>query len=69
MQRGSSAKNDDVDIVWLLRPTDAGVSLKRDKARMGWVPESVTFAKLDNPLRFQRLANDWPDGTGESPTC
>ena len=65
MQRGSSAKNDNVDVVWLLVPTDSGATLKRDKARMGWVPERVTFAKLDEPLRYERRTDDWPEGTGE----
>ena len=41
MQRGSPAKNDDVDVVGPPAPTDSGATLKRDKARMGWVPERV----------------------------
>jgi hypothetical protein len=65
MQRGSSAKNDDVDVVWLLVPTNSGITLKRDKARMGWVPERVVFAKIDDPLRYERRTDDWPEGTGE----
>ena len=65
MQRGSSAKHDDVDIVWLLVPTNEGVCLKRDKTRMGWVEESVSFIRQDDPLRFVRAAHDWPAGTGE----
>jgi hypothetical protein len=65
MQRGSSAKNDDVDVVWLLVPSNSGITLKRDKARMGWVPERVVFAKIDDPLRYERRTDDWPEGTGE----
>jgi 5S rRNA maturation endonuclease (ribonuclease M5) len=64
MQRGSSAKNDDVDVVWLLMPTNGGITLKRDKARMGWVSERIVFAQIDEPLRYERRTDDWPEGTG-----
>lgn len=63
-QRGSSAKNDDVDLVWQLRPTDNGIELRREHARMAWVPERVTFQRDDGPpLRFVKVAQDWPAGT------
>ena len=38
-QRGSSAKGDDVDLVWKLVQTENGVQLQRELARMSWVPE------------------------------
>lgn len=62
-QRGSSAKGDDVDVVWKLARTDAGFELTRDYARMVWVPETVTFAEGSNPLRFVPTAVAWPKGT------
>ena len=64
-QRGSSSKGDDVDVVWKLSPTEHGVSLQRDVARMSWVPERVTFGLFEDPLAYKRLAEDWPAGTGE----
>lgn len=64
-QRGSSAKGDDVDVVWQLTRTDNGIELKRDASRMGWVPAKVTFRQMADPLRFVRVAEDWPAGTIE----
>lgn len=64
-QRGTSAKGDDVDIVWNLTATDTGLRLKSDAARMNWVPATVDFAKLDQPLRFAAVTGAWPAGTSE----
>jgi KaiC/GvpD/RAD55 family RecA-like ATPase len=65
-QRGSSAKGDDVDVVWELQKSNAGIVLKRDAARMPWVPEKVTFTIPDDPpMRYVRRTDDWPDHTGE----
>lgn len=65
-QRGASAKGDDVDIVWKLEATDNGYTLRRDAARMGWVPEKVTFRRVDEPhLHFVAVDDDWPAGTQE----
>ncbi len=47
--RGSSAKNDDVDIVWQMTANEEGYSLKAVKRRMGWVPETVGIIKRDDP--------------------
>jgi hypothetical protein len=49
-QRGSSAKNDDVDLVWNLKVSDDGYTLVRGKCRMGWVPERVNLERHDNPF-------------------
>ena len=65
-QRGTSSKGDDVDLVWGLTRTENGVCLRRDVARMPWVPEKVTFHIAEDPLTFTRLAGDWPAGTGET---
>jgi KaiC/GvpD/RAD55 family RecA-like ATPase len=64
-QRGSSAKGDDVDLVWKLTKTENGLQLHRELARMSWVPEHVTFKMNESPLDFVRLASDWPTGTDE----
>lgn len=64
-QRGSSAKGDDVDVVWRLARTDNGLELRREVSRMGWVPAKVVFRQTAEPLRFVRVAEDWPAGTAE----
>lgn len=65
-QRGSSAKDDDVDLVWRLIRTDNGVSLHLDAARIGWAPSQVHFHQLAEPLRYVRVAETWPAGTNET---
>lgn len=65
-QRGSSAKGDDVDVIWRLVPGDDGATLKRDAARMGWVPEALSYQRLEEPLRYKRVAESWPAGTHET---
>lgn len=65
-QRGASAKGDDVDVVWRLDLSDAGIILKADKRRMGWVPESVSFEKVTDPLlAYRPIPVAWPPGTSE----
>lgn len=62
--RGSSAKGDDVDIVWQLKPTDDGYQFARKASRVSWVPEFVNIRRSENPhLSFSRAAAGWPDGT------
>jgi hypothetical protein len=49
-QRGSSAKRDDVDIVWSLRRTQAGVSLNcKNSSRLSWVPTDLKLDRLVDP--------------------
>ena len=67
-QRGSSSKGDDVDVVWKLGKTQNGVKLHRELARMSWVPEDVVLRLVPDPLRYMRLAGDWPEGTSETAT-
>ena len=67
--RGSSAKADDVDIVWQLKPSDDGVQFVRKAARISWVPENVFIRKADaNGLAFSRQGSAWPEGTKEKAT-
>jgi hypothetical protein len=46
-QRGSSAKNDDVDIVYRLDKTDDGLKLIRTHTRISWVPAEVDLIVED----------------------
>jgi len=62
--RGSTGKGDDVDVIWKLTKTNAGVKLDLDSARMNWVPERVTLGLFPDPTRYARLESDWPEGTG-----
>jgi hypothetical protein len=68
-QRGTSAKNDDVDVVWEMRAKEAGTfTLIAKKRRMGWVPMTVDLVMTETAeLRFD-LAHGhvWPKGTAEA---
>lgn len=63
-QRGSSAKNDDVDVVWQMTRTGAELyTMKTRKRRMGWVPEKLDLRMTDDPLTFTLAhAAPLPDG-------
>jgi hypothetical protein len=64
-QRGSSAKNDDVDVVWQMTKTDDGIRLRGTHRRMSWVPETVNIARDDNGDRLTHRVTDdvWPAKT------
>jgi hypothetical protein len=66
-QRGSSGKNDDVDVVWKLERTDAGSALTCTHKRMAWIPDKVNIltAEVDGIVTLRRAATDemWPAGT------
>jgi hypothetical protein len=65
-QRGTSAKADDVDLVWELTTRDSGLRLRATHRRQGWVPELVDLVKLEDPLRHERAAQSVPQGTLET---
>jgi len=46
-QRGSSAKNDDVDIVYRLDKKDDGLMLVRTHTRISWVPDKIDLIVED----------------------
>lgn len=50
-QRGSSGKNDDVDLVWQLSAKGKVVTLKNTHSRVNWVPAEVTLDRQEGPLR------------------
>lgn len=64
-QRGSSAKGDDVDVVWQLMPSDNGLELVRKAARMSWVPERAALRRHVDPLHHTPVDAAWPAGTAE----
>jgi hypothetical protein len=65
-QRGTSAKNDDVDLVWeLTAQDDDGIRLRATHRRQSWVPEIINLIRLTDPLRHERDATSWPSGTTE----
>jgi KaiC/GvpD/RAD55 family RecA-like ATPase len=65
-QRGSSAKNDDVDVVWHLKRTDTGYQLDAKKRRMGWVPETVHLDRTDDPFTLTvKGGASYPHGTAD----
>lgn len=64
-QRGSSAKADDVDIVWRLASTDDGVKLTATHRRIGWVPEVVALERSTHPLVHRVAEASKPTGTVE----
>ena len=55
-QRGSSGKNDDIDVLWKLvragGATDGSFTMTNELSRMGWVPEQVSLVRGENPLRY-----------------
>jgi KaiC/GvpD/RAD55 family RecA-like ATPase/5S rRNA maturation endonuclease (ribonuclease M5) len=67
-QRGGSAKNDDVDVVWQLLAGEGGLRLKRTYSRVSWVPESIELVRSDDPLGFvyEEKAAHYQPGTKEA---
>lgn len=69
--RGSSAKADDVDIVWQLSRTNTnkgdGIRLNRTHSRISWVPQDIRISRIETDHGHDYIidANDqqWPDGT------
>lgn len=68
-QRGSSAKNDDVDVVWQLTRRDDGVRMQRTHSRVSWVPENVNITRIEDADGVVEYTSDakggWPAGTKE----
>lgn len=63
--RGSSAKADDVDLVWQLKEGQDGLELIRKASRIADIPDRVALYKKEEPLRFERGMQMWPGGTKE----
>jgi hypothetical protein len=56
-QRGTSAKNDDVDVVWQMVKAEGGFKLTAKKRRMGWVDEHVALQQYDSPNLHYKVAD------------
>jgi hypothetical protein len=56
-QRGTSAKNDDVDVVWQMTKADGGFKLTAKKRRMGWVDEHIALQQYDSPNLHYKVAD------------
>lgn len=65
--RGTSAKADDVDVVWKLTPKDRGTfTLTATHRRIAWVPEVVNLERTADPLGWRLVDGSWPPGTAEA---
>jgi hypothetical protein len=67
-QRGTSAKDDDVDVVFSFAAvgSDGLMVLKRTRTRLSWVPPEVKLRRETDPLVRHVLApTEWPAGTAE----
>jgi hypothetical protein len=65
-QRGSSAKNDDVDVVWRLERREGNdLKLVATKRRMAWVPETADLPSRETEHGTTHVANapTYPTGT------
>lgn len=66
-QRGSSAKADDVDVVFRLAFSEDKVVLTRTHSRVPWVPSEVALRRETDPvLRHVLTDGGWPAGTNEA---
>lgn len=50
--RGTSAKNDDVDLVWQMTKVDGQLVLLRQKHRHTWIPERINLTMHDQARMF-----------------
>lgn len=67
-QRGGSAKNDDVDVVWWVRRMDEGLKIQATHSRITWVPQHVAVTIGHDPHLRHVVAAErdvWPAGTAE----
>jgi hypothetical protein len=67
-QRGTSAKNDDVDLVWrFTKRADNNILLEATHRRMSWVPEKVEIELRETADGLQhRLVEDKPSVAAQS---
>jgi hypothetical protein len=67
-QRGSSAKNDDVDVVWSLTRSERGVRIQRTHSRISWVPQEIALQRVegaDGVVRYEMAEQSYVEGTAE----
>jgi hypothetical protein len=56
-QHGSSAKADDIDVVFQLCAADGGILLKRTHSRIRWVPAEVRLQREEQPVLAHLLGD------------
>jgi RecA-family ATPase len=66
-QRGSSAKDDDLDVVFKLVAADSThLTLTRTRTRVPWIPAEISIVRQEEPrLRHVLSSDSWPAGTHE----
>ena len=65
-QRGSSSKDDDLDVVWRLSTVEDRIVLNRGKNRLSYVPPEVSLIRETDPvLRHVLAPAGVPAGTAE----
>lgn len=52
-QRGTSAKNDDLDLVWELSGSETAFTLRATHRRQSWIPENINLTRVDDPFRHE----------------
>lgn len=62
-QRGTSAKNDDVDLVWELSGSETAYKLRATHRRQSWIPENINLTRVENPFRHEIVEDLYPTGT------
>lgn len=63
-QRGSSAKSDDVDVVFRMSTDGRDITLRATHSRIPWIPPETRLTRHDEPLRHALTGTDtWPAGT------
>lgn len=67
-QRGSSAKDDDVDLVWRLTIDRDLATLHRTRSRIAWAPQTINLTRTDHDGTLRHTVqtdNTYPAGTAE----
>jgi hypothetical protein len=65
-QRGSSAKDDDVDVIFEMTQTGDFLILRKTRSRVSWVPNEVKLERREEPsLRHVLAPVVYPPGTKE----
>jgi hypothetical protein len=67
-QRGSSAKDDDLDVVFKLTADEATqtVTLKRTRCRIAWIPAEINLRREEEPLRHVVIGEEWQPGVADT---
>jgi hypothetical protein len=65
-QRGSSAKAEDVDLVWHLTADGPNVKLRVTHKRIPWVPDQLHLKRVTEPhVAHHVVPRAWPKGTAD----